>query len=189
MQIVSLTDLWLPVVLSAVAVFFVSSLMHMVLPHHRNDYAKLPDEEQVLEGLRRATLSPGDYSFPRPDRIQDFRSPEMAAKLEQGPVGMMTVLPSGPPAMGKAMGLWLVYCLVISVFVAYLTGRTVAPGAGFLPVFRVSGTTAFLAFSAALPIDSIWLGRSWSTTFKHVFDGLVYAVAAGALFGWLWPAG
>ncbi len=95
----------------------------------------------------------------------------MTAKLERGPVGMLTVLPSGPPAMGKA-----------------LTGRTVAAGAGFLAVFRVSGTAACLAFSAAVPIDSIWLGRSWSTTFKHVLDGLVYAVVAGALFGWLWPA-
>jgi hypothetical protein len=56
----------------------------------------------------------------------------MAARFERGPVGMMTVLPSGPPAMGKAMGLWLVYCLVIGVFVAYLAGRTVAPAASFL---------------------------------------------------------
>jgi hypothetical protein len=186
--IVSLMDLWLPIVLSAVAVFVVSSLMHMVLPHHHGDYAKLPEEEQALESLRRLNLSPGDYSFPRPSSMKELGSAEMAAKFERGPVGMLTVLPSGRPAMGKSLGLWFVYCLVVGVVVAYLTGRTTAAGAGFLGVFRVASTAAFLAYSAALPIDSIWMGRSWSTTLKHVFDGLVYALVTGALFGWLWPA-
>jgi len=35
--------------------------------------------------------------------------------------------------------------LLIRFFVAYLTGRTVAPGAQYLAVFRFAGTAAFLA--------------------------------------------
>jgi hypothetical protein len=43
LRMVSLSALWLPIVLSAVIVFIASSIMHMVLPYHRGDYQPLPD--------------------------------------------------------------------------------------------------------------------------------------------------
>ena len=49
-----LADLWLPIVLSAVLVFVVSSILHMVIPIHKGDYKKLPGEDQVLESMRGA---------------------------------------------------------------------------------------------------------------------------------------
>ena len=51
---VSLASLWLPILLSAVFVFIVSSVMHMFLPYHKSDYRKLPDEGKVMEALRSA---------------------------------------------------------------------------------------------------------------------------------------
>ena len=42
----SLAALWLPILLSAVFVFVVSSILHMVLPIHRSDFKKLPDEDK-----------------------------------------------------------------------------------------------------------------------------------------------
>jgi hypothetical protein len=45
---VPLAALWLPILLSAVIVFVASSIMHMVLPYHRNDYSELPDEDKIL---------------------------------------------------------------------------------------------------------------------------------------------
>jgi len=56
---VSLANLWLPVLLSAVIVFFASSIIHMVLPYHRSDYKKLPDEDNVRAALRAAGLGRG----------------------------------------------------------------------------------------------------------------------------------
>ena len=44
--------LWLPILLSAVIVFIVSSIIHMALPVHKSDYRKLPDEEKALDALR-----------------------------------------------------------------------------------------------------------------------------------------
>ena len=41
---VPLASLWLPVLLSSVIVFFASFILHMVLPWHKHDYARLPDE-------------------------------------------------------------------------------------------------------------------------------------------------
>jgi hypothetical protein len=36
--------------------------------------------------------------------------------------------------------------------------------------------------------NSIWRGQSWGTTWKHVADGLVYALVTAGTFGWLWPS-
>ena len=41
---VSLVSLWLPTLLSAVAVFIASSLVWMVLKYHDSEWKKLPDE-------------------------------------------------------------------------------------------------------------------------------------------------
>ena len=49
---VTLASLWLPILLSAVAVFIASSLVHMVLKYHDSDYPGLPSEAQFRAGLR-----------------------------------------------------------------------------------------------------------------------------------------
>jgi len=184
---VPITALWLPILLSAVIVFVASSIIHMVLPIHKSDYRKLPEEDRVLDTLRAAGVTPGPvYHFPHTTH-KEMKSPEAVERFKRGPVGLLTVIPSGPPAMGKFLGQWFLYCVVIGVFVAYLTGRTLIPGTRYLEVFRVAGTTAFLGYAAAQIQDSIWKGQSWSVTFKHVFDGLIYGLLTAGTFGWLWP--
>ena len=136
---VSLTALWLPIVLSAVIVFVASAIMHTVLTYHESDCRQLPDEPKVLESLRSIGLQRGYYHFPY-CRHKDMKSPAHMEKLKQGPVGIMTVFPSGPPARGKFLVQWFAYCLIISFFVAYLTAHTVAAGANYLVVVRVVGT-------------------------------------------------
>ena len=183
---VSLSALWLPIILSAVIVFIASSIMHMVLPYHRSDYRPLPDEDKLLATLRAAGLKRGLYTFPFCTH-KDMKSPAITEKFKQGPVGMLTVFPSGPPAMPKFLGMWIAYCLIIGLFVAYLTGRTVAPGTPYLAVFRVAGTAAFLAYGLGNLSNGIWKGQPWPMTLKESFDGLVYALLTAGCFGWLWP--
>jgi len=184
---VPLTALWLPILLSTVIVFIASAIMHMALTYHKSDFRPLPDEERVTEALRNSGVSPGaDYSFPY-YCFEEMKSPATIEKLKRGPVGFMTILPSGPIAMGKSLFQWFIYCIIISIFAAYLTGRTVGPGTDFLAVFRVVGTAAFLGYGPAHAQDSIWAGRSWIVTLKHIFDSLIYAVLTAAVFAWLWP--
>jgi hypothetical protein len=185
---VSLTALWLPILLSAVIVFVASSILHMVLPYHKSDYKKLPNETLLSEAMRaEGGLVPGTYHFPHCADHKQMKSPEMMDKYKKGPIGLLTILPSGPPNMGKYLGTWFVYCVAISFVVAYLTGRTLVAGAPYLAVFRVAGTAAFLGYAGGHAADSIWKGQPWSTTAKHIFDGLVYALLTGGTFGWLWP--
>ncbi len=183
---VPLIALWLPILLSAIIVFVASSIMHMFLPYHRSDYKQLPEEDKLLATLRAAGLKRGLYIFPFGTH-KEMKSPVMVEKYNQGPVGMMTIFPSGPPAMPKFLIMWFVYSLLIGFFVAYLTGRTVAPGAHYLSVFRVAGTAAFMAYGLGHVSNGIWKGQTWSATIKEVIDGLVYGLLTAGAFGWLWP--
>ena len=172
--------------LSAVIIFVASSIMHMLLPYHKGDYRQLPDEDKVLTTLRAAGLMRGLYVFPYCTH-KDMKSPAVQEKYKQGPVGMMTILPVGPPAMPKFLIQWFVYCLVIGFFVAYLTAHTVAFGAHYRAVFRVAGTAAFLAYGLGNLSNGIWKGQLWSMTIKEVIDGLIYGLLTAGTFGWLWP--
>ena len=182
---VDLASLWLPILLSAVFVFVVSSVIHMALPIHKNDYVGLPDEERVLEVLR-ASAPPGQYRFPWAASMKECGTPEMKAKFQRGPIGTMVLL-SGMN-IGKALGQWFVFCLVIGLFVAYVAHLCIPAGASGMLVFRVASACAMLGYAFASVDSSIWKGVNWSTTFKFVFDGVVYALVTGAAFAWLWPA-
>lgn len=183
---VPLAALWLPIVLSAVIVFIASSIMHMVLPYHQSDCHQLPDEEKLLASLRTAGVKRGFYMFPYGSH-KDMKSPAMQEKFKEGPVGTMTIFPSGLPAMPKFLGMWFVYCLVIGFFTAYLTAHTLAPGTNYLVVFRVAGTAAFMAYGLGMLSNGIWKGQPWSNVIKEVIDGLVYGLLTAGTFGWLWP--
>jgi hypothetical protein len=155
---IPLTALWLSILLSAVIVFFASFIMHMVLAYHKSDYRKLPDEDRVTEAMRSAGVTRGPaYFFPY-FSFKEMKSAPAIEKMKRGPVGLVTVLPSGPPAMAKNTVQWFLYCVVLSLFAAYLSSRTLAPGSAFVQVFRIVGTVAFLGYGAAHAQESIWSG-------------------------------
>jgi len=185
---VGLTALWLPVLVSAVVVFLASAVIHMALRYHWSDYQALSGEDNLAAAFRAEKIAPGNYNIPHADSMKELQNPETIKKFEAGPVGFITILPSGAPKMGKQLMLWFLYSVVVGILAAYLTGRTVAPGADYLRVFRVAGTAAFLAYCGAEPVASIWLGRKWSTTAKNMLDGLFYALLTAGVFAWLWPS-
>ncbi len=182
-----LFELWLPILLSAVIVFVVSSIIHLMLPWHKGDYPKLPNEDKVMDALRPLPIPPGDYMIPRPSSPQEMRSPEFMEKMKSGPVMVFTVMPNGPTPMGRNLVLWFLYGVVVSIFAAYVAGRALPVGAQYLQVFRFAGVAAFLGYSVALWQMSIWYRRAWTTTVKATVDGLIYALLTAGTFGWLWP--
>jgi hypothetical protein len=182
-----LSALWLPIVVAAVLVFVVSSLVHMVFKWHNADCGRLANEDQVLTALRASSPAPGFYMLPRAENMKDMCSPEMVAKFEKGPVAHLTVLPSGPPAIGKALLQWFLYTLLVGVFAGYVGWNSLGAGAHYLQVFRVTGTVALAAYGLGEITASIWKGQPWGSTAKFLFDGLLYALATAGAFGWLWP--
>jgi hypothetical protein len=184
---VTIPELWIPILLAAVLVFVASSIIHMFLGYHAGDLEEVPSEERVRTVLREASIPPGDYAIPRAGSMKEMADPAFIAKQEEGPVMIVTVLPSGPPSMGSLLAKWFGFTVAVSVVVAYLAGRTLAPGAEYLDVFRVAGTVAFVAYGVGSWPQSIWFGKKWSTTLKDTFDGLIYALLTAGAFGWLWP--
>ena len=182
-----LTDLWLPILLSAVFVFIVSSILHMVIPIHRGDFKKLPGEEHLRSEMRAQGVQPGEYMFPHAGSMKEMGTPEHVEKRKLGPVGFLTVMPSGECKMGKSLVQWFLYSVLISVFTAYIAHHALGVGASYLAVFRLTGTVAVLAYATSNISNSIWKGSRWSTTLKFIFDGIVYGLVTAGTFGWLWP--
>ena len=183
---VPIMSLVAPILLSAVLVFIMSSLVHMVLGYHRADYTKMTNEDEFLDAVRKMNIAPGDYMAPCPSRSAGRKDPQFLEKLKSGPVVLMTVIRGGG-GMGAQLLEWYLYCAFVGLLAAYISGRSLGPGAPYLHVFRFAGATAFIGYSVALIQNSIWYRRSWGTTFRYLFDGLVYGLLTGGVFGWLWP--
>ena len=179
--------LWMPILLSAVIVFFASFLIHMVLPWHKGDFPPLANEDAFRKAVGPLDIPPGDYMVPCPRSRDDMRSAEFLKKLNQGPNIIMTVGPKGMMSMGRSLVMWFIYIVIVSIFAAYVVGRAVAPGAPYMHVFQLVSTVAFIGYALALWQMSIWYRRSWNITIKATIDGLVYGLLTAGAFGWLWP--
>jgi len=181
-----LTSLLLPTVLSAVAVFVLSSIIHMAMPWHKGDYAKVPDEDGLMAAMRPFKLPLGDYLMPRPSSGADMKSPEFLAKVAQGPVVVMTVRP-GSWNMGATMGTWFLFTLLVALIAACMTGAVFGPAVDHRHILHYAGGITFLCYAMGAAPLSIWYGRKWSTTFKNALDSLIYGAASGAIFMLMWP--
>lgn len=184
---VGLLALWMPILVSAVFVFITLAIIHMIPGWHQRDMIAVPGEDKVMETLRGLNVQPGEYRFPYGNTTREMEAPPFVEKMKAGPVGTMTVRPSGELPFGKMMGQWFIYSLLVAVLAAYITGRTRAPGTPFLEVFRVSGAVTFCCYVVALWQNWIWWGRSTRFTLTYSVDGVVYALVTGATFAWLWP--
>jgi hypothetical protein len=184
----TIAALWMPILLSAVVVFIASSIIHMAPLWHRKDWSPPPDQDRLMDAMRPFGLKPGEYMLPHAGNMKDCNTPEFKEKLKRGPVVIMTVRPSEPMSMSKPLVQWFLYSLIVGVFAAYVVSRTLPAGAEYLAVFRIAGTTAFIAYAVGLWQQSVWYSRPWSTTAKLTLDGLIYALLTGGVFGWLWPA-
>lgn len=184
---ITILSLWLPILLSAIGVFIVSSIIHMVLTYHRSDVTKLPDEKAFREKISALDIPPGEYIIPHANSPKDMGSEEYLKNIETGPVGFFTILPNSPWPMGKSLLQWFIYSILVGFFAAYIASQSLQPGANYMQVMQLVGASAFGGYGLALIQNSIWKFTPWSTTAKFFFDALVYALITGGFFGWLWP--
>ncbi len=184
---VSLASLWLPVLVSAVLLFLVSAIIHMVLKYHNKDYTRLPNEDAVRAAIRSGNPSPAQYVIPYCPEMKAMETPEMKQKYVEGPVAVINLLRPGVPNMGKSLAQWFLFLLVVSFFIAYTVAHAIPPGAEYLHVFRIVGAIGFLTYGLGHLPASIWMGKPWKVSWKEAIDGLVYGLVTAGVFGWLWP--
>lgn len=184
---VSIGALWLPILVAAILVFVLSAVVWMVLPHHKNDFRGLVNEEEVRRALSAGDVAPGLYTVPHAPTREAYQEPEMQKKFEEGPNAFITVLPRGLPSMGRQFAQWFAFLLVVGAVCAFVVGRALAPGAEYMSVFRLTAVVAWAAYGFAIVQDAIWFGRPWGFVGKHLMDALAYGLVTAGAFGWLWP--
>jgi hypothetical protein len=184
---ISLAQLWIPIVLSAVLVFAASSLIHMVFKWHNSDFRKLANEDEVRAAIRASNPEPGQYIIPHCGDPKEMQKPEAQQKFKEGPVGFLTLGRPGAPSMGRPLALWFLLTLVVSLVAGYLASRTVPYGASFLAVCRVVGIVTFIAYASGAVQQAIWMCKPWPSVAKDALDAFIYGLVSAAVFGWLWP--
>jgi hypothetical protein len=187
-----LLPLWLPILLSATAVWIVSIVASMALPHHKRDFIALPDEDGFADDLRKRGIKPGNYIFPDFRDPRAMKSEKVQKALNEGPVGHLIVWKT-PLTMGdKLVGTFIV-SLIVSTLIAYLTSVAIpaSPGATaptFAKVFQIAGTAGILAYCFSFLPSAIWWGTYTRTMVAHVIDGIAYGAITGAIFAWGWAS-
>ncbi len=183
---VTILSLWLPILIASVLVYIVAVFLYMATPLHSRDFAKLRNEDAVMDVLRAQGVTQGQYMFPGAESNKDWSSPEWIEKADRGPVGLLFVHASGI-GMLKQLVFQGIFVLVISTMAGYMGSASLPRGAEYLEVFQVVGTAAFLAHSAGHFVHAIWFGFSWKITWLRALEGLLYGVLTAGIFGWLWP--
>ena len=181
-----LNHLWLPILLASFAVWFWSFLSWAILPFHKGDWKKLPNEDAFAAAVRPLNIPPGVYGFPYCEGHSQQKDPAFLEKWKAGPVGLIHVwFPN--PSMGGNMIASFALDLVVSLLIAY-AGFAALPHAAHLKAFQVTGTIGILSYSfAALP-NMIWFQGGKRAMLTAVFDGVVQGLVTGAVFAFFWPA-
>ena len=178
--------LWLPILLSVVAVFIISAALNMS-PWHQSDFTRAPNEDAVLNALRPMAIPPGDYMFPRAASMAEMKTPEFVEKVKRGPVVMMTVMPNGEMNMSRSLTGWCIFIVIVTLVASHVASSILPPSTAGVRIFHTVGTIAFASYAFALWPLSIWYHRAWNITIKASVDGLIYGVVTGLIFVWLWP--
>ena len=184
---VSLLDLVWAILASSVVVFVASSITHMILPHHKKDWSKLPDEEELLEFIRSKNVPRGQYMFPACDDWNELKDPEKLKHYKAGPHGTVRVW-AGVPNMGRNLGLTFLSYIIIGVCVAYLGTMALPTGSSFMLVFRFTGTAAVMAYTFGYIGDTIWYGQPLKPFLHDLADSIVFGLITGVVFALMWPA-
>ncbi len=184
---VSITQLWLPILLGGVFCWVASALIHMLLKYHNADYQKLSNEEQVGDALREGNVSPGFYHMPHCTDMKEMQNDTMQAKFNKGPIAMISIFESGMPKMGKLLIQQFIYFVIACLLIAYVATLSLEPSTDYMVVFRLVATISFLTFGYAVIPYSIWFGHPWAVSLRYLLDAIIYAAVVAGTFAWLWP--
>ena len=140
-----------------------------------------------MRTLREAKAGAGQYMFPHAPDLKSTQEPAYLEKQKAGPVGILTVF-DGVPGMGRALGLWFLFAVLVSFLAGYVGRLCLPAGSDFASVFRVTGTVATAIYALYSVPGTIWKGVPWRATLLVLVDGIVYGLATGAILAAFWPS-
>jgi hypothetical protein len=180
---VSLASLWLPILLTTVAVLVASLVLCIATPLHKNDWRKLRGEDAFLDFVRGQDVAPGQYMCPAFSQ-DEMKDPAKKARFDRGPWCMLRVLAA--PNMGRMLGLWSLHLLIVALFVGYVAHLALGATEPAMHVFRLTSAMALIVHAGGALPTAVWEGKPTSVALKSILDGVVYALITGAIFAWRW---
>lgn len=184
---VSITQLWLPILIATVCVFFASSIIWMLLPYHKPDIKAIPNEAEFDEAINKLGIAPGFYMYPNCQNAKDMKSEAFKARWKSGPWGTINVMGHQPNFAMNLLKTFIAYGL-ITVMVAYISGMALGPGADYMNVFRVVATAGILGHCMGALAGSFFLGTPTRFIVTCFIDGVIFALITAGVFASMWPA-
>lgn len=178
-----LITLWKPILVSTVVLFMLSFLVWALLPFHKKDHKRLENQAELQQAIRDLAIKPGVYFFP---------SPKPGEKMDKeawmrGPSGLLTIMK--PPSMAGNMLATAGVLLCVAIGAAYIGYFALGRNADFWRVFQIMTSVGIVAFCFSPLPNMIWFqSRHWAKLMV-VVDGVLYGVALGFVFAWMWPRG
>jgi len=182
-----LLQAWLPILASAIGVFVASSLIHMVFKWHDSDYRALANEADVAAAIRAGSPAPGQYVIPHCPGMKDVASEATQAKFREGPVGFITLRPNGPPGMGRALGLWFAFTLLVAAISGAIPLQIYGLAGDHHSVAHLAALVTLLTYAGGSIQQGIWMGKPWRSVAKDLLDAFIFAVVTAFAFASLWP--
>jgi hypothetical protein len=184
---VSVTELWLAILLAGLLCWVASALIHMLFKYHNADYKALSNEGTVSAALAHKSHVPALYTLPYCSDMKAMGEEPMQKKFKNGPVAMITIMPKGMPPMGKLLTQQIFFFIFGSFLIGYLASISIAVNTDFMVVFRQVFIASFLTYGWAQIPCSIWMGQPWSNCVRYLLDALIYAVVTATTLAFLWP--
>lgn len=185
---ITVSDLWLAIIVAGLLCWVASALIHMLIKYHNADYKGLANEDAVSVALAEKYPKPALYTLPYCSDMKAMGEEHMQKKFKAGPVAMITIMPNGMPPMGKLLTQQILFFIFGSLLIGYLTTLSITINSEFMTIFRQVFVAAFLTYGWAQIPYSIWMGQPWSNCIRYMLDALIYAAVTAATFAFLWPS-
>lgn len=187
-----ITALWLPILVSAAAVFVACAVGWMVIGHHNKDYSTFPKAEELVSNLKTWNVPHGSYMFPTACEGGTAEERRKAReRMFKDPTGLIVIM--RPANMGLNMLATFGVNLLVSALVAYVGWHALPhgaeAGASFGKIFQVLGTVGVLAYTASSIPTAIWYQTPRRAVLMNAIDGVVSGLITGAIFAAMWPGG
>ncbi len=161
---------------AGLVVFFWGAISHMALPIGTMGIRSIPGEEKVVASIKDAIREPGFYFIPGRDMNKPMSESEaeaFAAKVRQGPSGVMVIHPEGSDSMSPRNLLTELASSVVAAFLAALVLTQVRSGY----FGRVLIVTAMGLFGFVSILVSYWNWYGFPTDF-------IIGAALDEIIGW-----
>lgn len=184
---VSLLDLWLPILLGAVFAFVGGAVAWMLIPKwHGPDIRVLPDEDSFVADVQKHAVPPGLYMWPNCNTGEEMKSEAYQKKFAEGPWGVVTI-PGGKPSFGRNLAITFAYHLVVCTIVGFLATFAFDAGAGYWDVFLFVGLGCGLSYCTMGLPHALYMMSPARGMLTNFVDGAVFSILTAGAFAGLWP--